>query len=29
MALSRDIRMGGNRTLELRLDVFNAFNTVI
>ena len=29
MALSRDIRMGGGRVLEFRLDVFNVFNTVI
>ncbi len=29
LALSRDIRMGGNRTLEFRLDVFNVFNNVI
>ena len=29
MSLSRDIRMGGNRTLEFRLDVFNLFDTVI
>jgi len=28
-AISRDIRMGGNRALEFRLDVFNVFNTVI
>ena len=29
MSISRDIRMGGNRTLEFRLDVFNVFDTVI
>ena len=29
MAVSRDIRMGGTRNLEFRLDVFNVFNTVI
>jgi hypothetical protein len=29
MSLSRDIRMGGNRALEFRLDVFNVFDTVI
>ena len=29
MSVSRDIRMGGNRTLEFRLDVFNVFDTVI
>ena len=29
LSLSRDIRMGGNRTLEFRLDVFNVFDTVI
>jgi hypothetical protein len=29
MSLSRDVRMGGSRTLELRLDVFNVFVTVI
>jgi hypothetical protein len=28
-ALSRDIRMGGNRALEFRLDVFNVFNNVV
>ncbi len=27
--LSRDIRLGGNRTFEFRLDVFNLFDTVI
>ena len=29
MWLSRDIRMGGNRRFEFRLDVFNLFDTVI
>ncbi|MGH9309955.1 MAG: hypothetical protein ACRD1U_11310, partial [Vicinamibacterales bacterium] len=29
MAISRDIRLGGNRTLEFRLDVYNVFNTVV
>ena len=29
MSLSRDIRLGGNRTFEFRLDVFNLFDTVI
>ena len=29
LSLSRDIRVGGNRRLELRLDAFNAFNSVI
>ena len=29
MALSRDIRMGGSRMLEFRLDVFNVFNNVV
>jgi hypothetical protein len=29
LAISRDIRMGGNRTLELRVDMYNAFNTVV
>jgi len=29
LALMRDIRMGGARILEFRLDVFNAFNTVV
>jgi hypothetical protein len=29
MAISRDIRMGGTRTLEFRLDVFNVFDTII
>ena len=28
-ALMRDIRMGGARRLELRLDVFNAFNAAV
>ena len=29
MSLTRDIRLGGNRTFEFRLDVFNLFDTVI
>jgi hypothetical protein len=29
LALMREIRMGGVRRLELRLDVFNAFNTAV
>ena len=29
LSLSRDIRLGGSRGLELRLDLFNAFNTVV
>jgi hypothetical protein len=29
LAISRDIRVGGSRTLQLRLDMYNAFNTVI
>jgi hypothetical protein len=29
LAISRDIRMGGNRTFEVRLDVFNVFDTVV
>ena len=29
LAIMRDIRMGGGRRLEFRLDVFNAFNTVV
>lgn len=29
IAFSRDIRVGGNRRLELRFDLYNAFNTVI
>jgi hypothetical protein len=29
LAISRDIRMGGNRTFEIRLDVFNVFDTVV
>ena len=29
MSLSRDIRLGGNRRFEFRLDVFNLFDTVI
>jgi hypothetical protein len=29
LAISRDIRVGGNRRLELRVDMYNAFNTVV
>jgi len=29
LAIARNIRMGGNRSLQFRLDVFNAFNTVV
>ena len=29
LALSRDIRLGSNRMLEFRLDVYNAFNAVV
>ncbi|HJZ78093.1 MAG TPA: hypothetical protein VKE51_40480, partial [Vicinamibacterales bacterium] len=29
LALMREIRIGGDRRLEFRLDVFNAFNTVV
>jgi hypothetical protein len=29
LAIMRDIRVGGGRRLEFRLDVFNAFNTVV
>ena len=29
LSLSRDIRLGASRGLEFRLDVFNAFNTVV
>jgi hypothetical protein len=29
MAIARDIRVGGNRNLQFRLDVFNVFNAVI
>jgi hypothetical protein len=29
IAFSRDIRVGGNRRLEIRFDLYNAFNTVI
>jgi hypothetical protein len=29
LSLSRNIRLGGNRGLEFRLDMFNAFNTVV
>jgi hypothetical protein len=29
MSVSRDIRLGGNRTFEFRLDVYNLFDTVI
>ena len=28
LAIARHIRLGGNRTLQFRLDVFNVFNTV-
>jgi hypothetical protein len=29
LSISRDIRVGGNRRLELRVDMFNAFNAVV
>jgi hypothetical protein len=29
LSLSRDIRLGSGRALEFRLDLFNAFNTVV
>jgi len=29
MSVARDIRMGGNRTLEMRLDVYNVFDTAV
>jgi hypothetical protein len=29
LAIARNIRFGGNRTLQFRLDIFNAFNTVV
>ena len=29
LAVARNIRLGGNRNLQFRLDVFNAFNVVI
>ena len=29
LSLARDIRLGGNRRLQFRVDVFNAFNAVI
>ena len=29
LSIFRDIRMGGSRRLEVRMDVFNAFNTVV
>ena len=29
LSLSKHVRLGGNRTLQFRLDVFNAFNFVI
>ncbi len=29
LSLSRDIRIGGGRRIEVRLDAFNAFNTVV
>jgi hypothetical protein len=29
LAIARNVRFGGNRNLQFRLDIFNAFNTVI
>jgi hypothetical protein len=29
LAIARNVRLGGNRNLQFRLDIFNAFNTVI
>ncbi len=29
LAVARNVRLGGNRNLQFRLDIFNAFNTVI
>ena len=29
MAIARNIRLGGNRTFQFRLDIFNVFNTVV
>ncbi len=29
LAVARNIRLGGNRNVQFRLDIFNAFNTVI
>jgi hypothetical protein len=29
LAIARDIRLGGNKNVQFRLDVFNAFNVVI
>ena len=29
LSISRDIRMGGNRALEMRVDMFNALDTVV
>jgi hypothetical protein len=29
LAIARNIKMGGNRNIQFRLDIFNAFNTVI
>src|SRR5206468_11985622 len=29
LSIARNIRFGGNRTFQFRLDVFNAFNAVI
>jgi hypothetical protein len=29
LAIARNIRLGGGRQVQLRLDAFNAFNTVI
>ena len=29
LAIARNIKLGGNRTIQLRVDVFNALNTVV
>jgi hypothetical protein len=29
LAIARDIRMGGNRTFQVRMDVYNVFDTVV
>jgi hypothetical protein len=29
LAIARNVRLGGNRTLQFRLDIFNAFNVVV
>ena len=29
LAIARNIRLGGSRQLQFRVDIFNAFNTVV